>query len=272
MIGEDIILRREVPTTGLDSLGIENVSFTYDELRDFLLSYYTVMELAVSHPTHVKGIFERIPEWPIYEGFFRYGYVLARKQSSDAVLAACEASGDFRKHYLNNLSLLSPDIQTPEDVGRVETILKDGAAEHDIQQIAWFLFHKREDSDHLNIRILLDHVNRLNAEESALFFRAMFSSSSGYRDSNWTDEVSNLLHYINELSKDQKIGLGVQVLALVLHFAPYARWDEREATLNFFTKFHFTQEVGGAIEACKKAASGKVQSCLKEISEKRAEL
>jgi hypothetical protein len=67
LIGEDIILRREVPTTGLASLGVENVSFTYDELRDFLPAYYAVVELAVSHPTQVKGIFQRIPEWLLAE-------------------------------------------------------------------------------------------------------------------------------------------------------------------------------------------------------------
>lgn len=61
------------------------------------------------------------------------------------------------------------------------------------------------------------------------------------------------------------------MLAIVLHFAPYARWDERESTLNFFAKFQHTQEVGGAIEACKNAASVKVQSCLKEIAEERAQ-
>ncbi len=271
LIGEDIILRREVPSSGLASLGVENFSFTYDELRDFLLAYYTVVELSVSHIIQVKGIFGKIPEWPIYEGFFRYAYVLARKQSSDTVLAACEASDDFRKHYLNNLSLLSADIQTSEDVGRVETILKDRAAERDIRQVAWFLFRKREDSDHLNIRILLDHVSSLDDEESERFFRAMFSSSFDFRDSNWRDRVSDLLNSFNELSKDQKLGLGVPALALVLHFAPYARWDEKEAALDFFEKFQLTQEVGDAIEACKNVASVKVQSCLKEIAEEREE-
>ena len=271
LIGEDIILRREVPSSGLASLGVENVSFTYDELRDFLLAYYTVVDLSVSNKIQVKDIFEKIPEWPIYEGFFRYAYVLARKQSSDTVLAACEASDDFRKHYLNNLSLLSADIQTSEDVGRVEAILKDRAAEHDIRQVAWFLFRKREDSDHLNIRILLDHVSSLDDEESVRFFRAMFSSSFDFRDSNWRDGVSDLLNSFNKLSRDQKLLLGVPALALALHFAPYARWDEKEATLNFFEKFQLTQEVGGAIEACENAASEKVQSCLKEIAEEREE-
>ena len=67
----------------------------------------------------------------------------------------------------------------------------------------------------------------------------MFSSSFDFRDSNWRDKVSDLLNSFNELSRDQKLGLGVPALALVLHFAPYARWDEKEATLNFFEKFSF---------------------------------
>ena len=86
LIGEDIILRREVPSTELASLGIENISFTYDELRDFLLAYYTVKKLAVSDPAQIELIFEKISGWPIYEGFFRYAYVLARKDKNIAIL------------------------------------------------------------------------------------------------------------------------------------------------------------------------------------------
>ncbi len=271
LIGEDIILRREVPSTDLASLGVENISFTYDELRDLLLAYYTVTELVESHPTQVEAIFEKIPEWPIYEGFFRYVYVLARKHNNEKILTACEASNDFEKHYLNNLSLLSADIQTHEDVARVEAVLKDSQVERDIRRVAWFLFRKREDSDKLNIRILLDHVSSLNGQESERFFKAMFSSSSYFGDSKWRDRVSDLLNSLKDLSEDQKLELGVPALAIALYFAPYARWDEKEATLNFFAKYQHTQEIGDAIDACKKSASVKVQNSLKEISEERAE-
>ena len=269
LIGEDIILRREVPSTGLASLGIENISFTYDELRDFLLAYYTVVELAASHPLEVNSIFENIPKWPIYEGFFRYAYVLARKQNNDTVLAACETSEDFQKHYLNNLSLLSADIQTPEDVERVEAILKDNTAEDDLRHVAWFLFRKREDSEHLNIRILLDHVSKLDDKESERFIRTMFSDSFDFRDNKWRGRVSDLLNSLKDLGEEQILGLGVSALALVLYFSPYAHWAERETTLNLFAKFQLKQEVGGAIDACQNAVSVKVQNCLKEIAEER---
>jgi hypothetical protein len=272
LIGEDIILRREVPSTGLASLGVENISFTYDELRDFLLAYYTVVKLAASHPLEVNGIFEKIPKWPIYEGFFRYAYVLARKKNSDTVLAACETSEDFQKHYLNNLPLLSADIQTPKDVERVEAVLKDSTAERDLRHVAWFLFRKREDSELLNIRILLDHISRLDDEESERFIRTMFSGSFDFEDSSWRDRVSHLLNSLKVLREEQILGLGVPVLALLLHFAPYAHWAERETTLNLCAKFQLTQEVGGAIEACQNAVSVKVQNCLKEIAEEREEV
>ena len=271
LIGEDIILRREVPSTGLASLGIENISFTYDELRDFLLAYYTVTRLVELDPTQVAAIFEKIPEWPIYEGFFRYVYVLARKHNNDTILTACEASDDFGKHYLNNLSLLSADIQTPEDVRRVQIILNDSAVDSDFRDVVWFLFRKREESEYLNIRILLDHVNSLGDEKSERFIRSMFSRSSDFGGSNWRDRVSDLLNSLKGLSEEQKLELGVPALALALHFAPYAHWDERETTLNFFAKYQLTQEIGNAIDACKNSASIKVQSCLNEIAEERRE-
>ncbi|EJG0586258.1 SMEK domain-containing protein [Vibrio parahaemolyticus] len=265
LIGEDIILRREVPPTGLASLGIENISFTYDELRDFLLAYYTVVEIS-AHQSELNDIFGKISKWSIYEGFFRYAYVLARKQRNNPVLAACESSEDFQKHYMNNLPLLSAEIQTPEDVERVESILKDTTETRNLRRVAWFLFRKREESDHLNIRVLLDHVDRLDDMESEEFMKAMFSRSSHYGSSSWRDGVTNLLHSLKDLREEQKLRLGVPTLALALYFAPHAYWDKREAILNFFAKNKHTPEIASVIEACKNAVSTQVQNCLKEIA------
>ena len=118
---------------------------------------------------------------------------------------------------------------------------------------------------------MLDHISSLDDQESELFFRAMFSSSSDFGNSSWRDSISHLLNSLKDLKEEQILGLGVPTLALTLHFAPHAHWNEQETTLNFFAKLQLKQEVSYAIEACKKAVSMKVQSCLKEIAEKQEE-
>lgn len=267
LIGEDIILRREVPSIGLASLGIENISFTYDELRDFLLAYYSVMMLAASNPSEIESIFEKIPKWPIYEGFFRYAYVLARKQSCDSVLTACEKSADFHRHFLNNLSLLSADIQTQEDVARVKAVLNNCAEERDLRKVAWFLFRKRDSTELLNIQILLDHISKIGDEKSAQFVRAIFTRPDDYGNSSWRDNVGEFLNSLKDLGENEILGLGVPEFAIALHFAPHAHWKERENTLNLFTKLQYAKNVGGAIEVCKSSASDTVKKCLREIAD-----
>lgn len=269
LIGEDIILRREVPSNGLTSLGIENISFTYDELRDFILAHYCVAKLAGSQSTQLSEIFKNVSAWPIYEGFIRYAYVIARKQKSKEVIDACEASKDFSKHYLNNLSLLSADIQTPEDARRVVAFLNDSnLPNHDLCKVAWFLFRKRDTSQHLNIQLLLNHVGTLDDEAAERFMGSMFSSLD-FHSRDWQDKVSNLLSSFQSLKVAQKLDLGIPALAFVLHFLPYGRWEQREEILNFFTEFRHTREIRDAVDACKIAASTRVQSCLKEIASER---
>lgn len=265
LIGEDIILRREVPSIGLASIGIENISFTYDELRDFLLAYYVVLELAISDADKTNEIMEKISEWPIYEGFFRYVYILARKKKNECIQTACEVFDDFKIHYLNNLRLLSTDIQTPQDVARLEAVLIEGATDRELQQVFWFLFKKRNESEYLNVRILLNHLKKLNESESDIFMKSIFSGSSGYRSESWRDNVSGLLSSFINLSEEKKLRLGTSALELILFFLPYARWTESEGVTNFFVKFKNEKEVTDAMNACQNAVSVKVQNYLKEI-------
>ena len=42
LVEEDVILRRELPEEGLLKFGAETVNFTYDDLRDFLISFYLI--------------------------------------------------------------------------------------------------------------------------------------------------------------------------------------------------------------------------------------
>jgi len=268
LIGEDIILRRELPTTGLSSIGLENISFTYDEMRDFLLAHFVVLELAANAPEKVDKIFETVIAWPIYEGFFRYAYVLARKNKIDGVVRACEAFDDFDQHYLNNLELLPDEVQTEADVSRVRSLLQ--SLSDDIHHLAWTLFRKRDEAAPLSVRVLTDHLADLDDAALEKFVKAMFSSEHGYIDDRWEDRVSLLLESLLRLDDDQQLDLGIPALAVALYFVPFARWDEREATKNLFSRRADEPVFRDAVSMCNQANSDSVRACLAEISGEQA--
>lgn len=261
LIGEDIILRREVPPNGLMSMGIENISFTYDELRDFLLAFYTVTELS-THQQELNSLFGKISMWSIYEGFFRYVYILARKQKNDYVLILCESSSDFKKHYVNNLSLLSADIQTPGDVDRIKIILSDFTEGSYLRTVAWILFRKRDLSEHININVLLEHLDVLDDSDSETFMQLMFGIPG---NSSWRDGVTRLLKSFIDCDEEQIINITTPALSIALYFVPYANWKVREAVIDFFVQYKHNHKIMDALEMCERAASSRVKVFLEEI-------
>ena len=269
LIGEDIVLRREVPTTGLSSIGIENISFTYDELRDFILSYFVTNELASVDFGLTKFIFERLPTWTIYEGFFRYSYLLARKQKNVPILSLCEASDNFDKHYINNLPLLSADVQDDRDVERVKQILSSEFTDYEIRSVAWFLFRKRNLSEPLNVQILVDYVLGLRDPECKRFIVKIFSWPHDYQQNHWLDRVDEFLRSLIEMPDDQKIKKKAPLLAFAIILAGFARWEEREALLNNFTELRESSGIRQALELCREAFSDQVRRCVDEIAASR---
>ncbi|TOI86918.1 hypothetical protein CGI50_23875 [Vibrio parahaemolyticus] len=263
LVSEDIILRREVPPSGLISLGIENISFTYDEMRDFLLAYFIVVDAEQEEQDF--SIFERMSEWPIYEGLFRYTYILARKHNNQSVVSMCESFDDFNYHYLNNLSLLSSDLQSIEDVERVKNILQSSSRRVEIQSVAWFLFRKRDISEFLNLGILIEHLGSLNDTESERFLSLMYGDSRGYGHNDWRGNLSKQVASLKDLSDEEKLSLEPLVLAFILYSLPYVYWEQREYTLNFFNKHKDHTHVVAAMVSCREAYSERIQSYLSEF-------
>lgn len=265
LINEDIILRREVPTTSLASVGNECLSFTFDELRDFLLAFYSIEKLSPLEHAKLESLFSRISDWPIYEGYFRYLYLLARKTGRQKIISLCEESVDFETHYVNNLYVLPADIQDSTDCERVSNILRQSSERDDIQHIAWFLFRKRRLTEHLNIQILLDHVNALRDAEHGKFFKLMFCDRYDFGSSQWKSRITDLVNSFIELEDEEKIRIEAPAISLVLHLVVYANWEEREKTLNFFEQHQSVEEILSAINICREAQSNGVQSGISEV-------
>ena len=183
------------------------------------------------------------------------------------MIALCEANDDFQTHYLNNLPVLSPDIQSESDVSTVHELLAKPAADRQLRRLFWFLFRKRVLTDPINIQILLDHLAGLEDAGLEAFAKAAFSRSEGYRDDEWRDQIGSLLKSLLGLSREEQIGVGEAALAVSLFFAPHARWDEREAVKNLFSERSEVPEFSGALDRCAKTSSVRVRECLAEIAE-----
>ncbi|HGS4452810.1 TPA: SMEK domain-containing protein [Vibrio cholerae] len=263
LVGEDIILRRELPPSGLMSLGIENISFTYDEMRDFLLAYFMVADVGPDRQD--TSIFEKMSGWSIYEGLFRYTYILARKHNNQSVKSLCESFDDFITHYVNNLPLLSADLQSDEDVERAVSILKESSIRSEVQSVAWFLFRKRDASELLNLGVLNSHLSKLNDDELERFLSFMYGENLGYGRNDWKEDLSRQVGILKDYSDEEKVSLDPLVLTFILYTLPYVYWERREYVLDFFNKYKDHDNVAAAILSCQDACSECIQSYLREL-------
>ncbi|OUS06970.1 hypothetical protein A9Q96_08360 [Rhodobacterales bacterium 52_120_T64] len=271
LIAEDVVLRRELPDTGLSSVGIENMSFTYDELRDFIIAYYVMNELSGSDTEKVENLFKRLPHLPIYEGVFRYIYVLARKSEHQVILGLCEGFPDFLRHYIDNLPLLSAEVQNEEDVARVQDILSSSQDAQSIRSVAWFIFRRRDEGELLNAGLLVNHINGLPEADCRKFLEVIFSSPDDFQPGIWRRRINDLLGSLLELPDDEKISVGDHALAFALQVVGYADWEERENIFNCFSNLQSKGQAQPAIELASRALSDTTQLSISEITASRAE-
>ncbi|MET3436079.1 SMEK domain-containing protein [Sphingomonas sp. 1185] len=240
-IDDDVILRREVDSEGFAAVGDLTISFTYDELRDFIIAYQLVEHAAADQAQALTEMLARLPGRPVYEGVYRYAYLLARKANNTAAIAACEAAPNFTEHFSLNVHLLPPAVQTSEDVARVKAILADPNASLRRRRVALFLLHRRNAVDLLNIAILIGHLNDLEDAEHAAFIQAIFGGHRNYDPLAWRQGINELVTDVGE--DEGRRGLvryAPQWLAFFLHAATHAGWLERERVSTLF------QDAGGA--------------------------
>ncbi|MEE4210472.1 MAG: SMEK domain-containing protein [Parvularcula sp.] len=240
-VDDDVILRREVDGQRLAAVGDLTISFTYDELRDFIIAYHLVDRAAADKAQALTEILAGLASRPVYEGVYRYAYLLARRENNTAAIGACEAAPDFIEHFSLNVHLLPPAVQTSDDVARVKAILAHDSASQR-RRVALFLLHRRNSADLLNIAILIGHLNDLEDAEHATFIQAIFGSNYDYDPLAWRHSIDKLVANVGEEKGDQGlVRYGPQWLAFFLHAAAHAGWTERERASTLF------QDAGGAV-------------------------
>lgn len=265
LIFEDIVLRREVPDTGLSSIGVENISFTYDELRDFIIAYYVVQDLSGRDFEAVRSLFARLPDLPICEGVFRYIYILARKRAHGPLIDLCEGDANFTNHYVENLSLLPPELQSKEDATRVRTLLASSHDPRTLNAISWFLFYRRDIKEPLNIRILIEHINSLEGRECREFVRTLFSKLGDYKHSEWCERINELTNGLLRLKDCEIIDVGADALAFMLQIIGFADWEVQEEFVKRISKILKSSEWLQAIVLVRGAKAETIRDNIDEL-------
>lgn len=265
-VEDDIILRQELSTEGLSALGDLAISFTYDELRDFVIAYKLVLGDAAGDAASLKAALAMLRGRPIYEGVYRYAYLLARKANDAEAIAACESGSDFVEHFSLNVHLLPPAVQTRDDVERVKALLADTSAPERLRRAVGFLVHRQDTTELLNITILRDHLNGLETADHAKFVRVMFAHRYDYERYEWQQRLHGLIHNVAEDNAEEGLArYDPEWLAVFLHASSLAGWSERERVSTMFREAMNASNCRDAVELVRPARTEAMRILLADI-------
>jgi len=207
LIDENIFFRRDmVDKTGV-LLDGEVISFTFDEIRDFLIADYLANVLLPEDEQKFTQFIadEVLPQKPLFEGVSKYLFFISKKDRSkqklDQILAR---TGWWKEKYLHYLFETNDADLTDQDVEQVkrEYLSSKEKAEFILKMLIYYRYDP-ETYKKLNITMLfsllvaMQDVDRREKFEAFLIKR--FLSTYGGRD----DEIrlEHYFEYINEVIK-----------------------------------------------------------------------
>lgn len=266
LLADDIILREEVAEQTLVNFGDTVISFTYDELRDFIIAYSLIADVSDISANVLEAALLQLPGRPIYEGVYKYAYLLARKEKKPLAIAALERDAAFIEHFSINIQLLPPRSQNDRDVERIIQIFSDTSVPRRVRRIVRFLLRRRNSNELLNASLLINHMNKLDDELHQTFIYTVFSNPSDYGTRGWREHVGTLVDDVWEGSSENGLGTyAPEWLAFFMHAASLARWSERERAVMLFRDSVSHESCRAALDLVRKAQANAVRSLIAEI-------
>jgi hypothetical protein len=266
LVADDVILRQEIATNSLAGLGDLIISFTYDELRDFIIAYKLVDDVTGDTAEVLHDVLSRLPGRPVFEGVYKYVYLLARKVNKIAAIEACERVEGFIEHFALNVHLLPPAVQNADDVARLKAILANISVPRHVRRVASFLIGRRNPAEFLNINILIEHLNDLQADGHKGFVRTIFSDPNDFGSRHWQQRLDEFVGGVCDASAEKGLnGYAPEWLAFFLHTSSIASWLERERVSELFKNAKNRPNCRQALDLVRSAKSQAVHYLLSDI-------
>ncbi|NKD26322.1 SMEK domain-containing protein [Citrobacter freundii] len=264
LVDDDIILRRELPTESLFDLGTEKINFTYDEMRDFILSYYLVN---LKDLDKANFYFEMISNTQTHEGVLKYVYLLSRSSKNSQWLDQISTLKQFNDLYVISIPHLNHKHQNENDNVIVNKILNDEEDRGIITRLSVYLFKCRDMSRHLSIKTLNEHLLSLSDDRLIKFFSIIFDDHYYSFSRQRSEEVDKYsVNFLRRLTNDNiDIENGLFVFSFIV--LSQASWKYRNRFVDLCNNldYAFKENVYKTLHL---ATPQKVISLLSEFMEK----
>lgn len=212
LVNDDIILRRELPAESLIDIGSEQVNFTYDELRDFIIAYYLLHKK--NDEAYLYELLNSLDSKPSHEGIIKYLYLLSREKDNPLIVSIIEHLPCFHHIYSLSIFSLNDCYHKEGDIDVIYNILNNWTGNREaFKNIAAALFHRRKNKI-LNIELLNNFLNNINESDyekaiSTLFGDSYSKYNGGYKTLN--EFIKNITDGIN---KNININMNVVIFAM----------------------------------------------------------
>jgi regulator of RNase E activity RraB len=244
LVSEDIVLRREPAEKTLLTMLDETISFTYDELRDFVIALYLVQELAKTDFPKFLEAMQRLRMRPIFEGVFKYVYLLARQSNKTGILEYCEGDEDFDIHYSIAIATLPHEYQNEDDRRRALDYLDVSRKTEVVRRIGVFLFNRGDNEQTLNRGLLLEHINSLSDPDVSKLFFILFRTQA-YVPSYERNPIKEFVaSWLEAAAEKDELNEGVLIFMLQLAFLASA--DQQFELRSILARL----KGGGKYESC----------------------
>ncbi|WP_412064683.1 SMEK domain-containing protein [Rhizobium sp. SYY.PMSO] len=263
LVSEDIVLRREPAEKTLLTMLDETISFTYDELRDFVIALYLVQQLSKTDFPKFLETMQQLRKRPIFEGVFKYVYLLARQFNEAEILAYCVGSEDFDIHYSIAIATLPHEYQNEDDRRRALDYLDINRKAEVVRRIGVFLFNRGDNEQPLNRRLLLEHINSLNNSDVSELFFILFRTRR-YVPSYEENPIKNFVASWLEAAATKE-DLSESYLIFVLQLAFLASADQQFEVRSILARLKGSGKYENCFSFVEQSRSGRIADYARSI-------
>ncbi|HBG34883.1 MAG TPA: hypothetical protein DDX01_05985 [Holosporales bacterium] len=265
LVHDEIILRHELPEKGLSSVGKEYVNFTYDEIRDFIISFFLVNEVAKTNLDEALRLYSALLKGQADEGVTKYTYILSRKHKIERISEFISSQSSFANTYSILLSSFSSKYHTEEDVDIVKGILKGPKHSVAVKRVAGYLFNQLSPDKVLNFKILLDHINLLEEDGYFDFLDTIFDRFGRHSYSGNTQPNELIQAFTNRISESPDT-INDNLFVFLLQIGPLASGGTRYYFLSGCAKAYRSGMKASCFEYAREAKAISILRFIEEIT------